>query len=127
MIWAADFGHEQCFCRQNEKIPVSTGITRNAARLVLLVRTAGLEPAPGFPEQILSLLRLPFRHVRSALAQPLLRLAAERADQPLQLLGRGGELFPVDAAQHQRDAEIAPSEIGIGADLDIGITLLQFA
>src|SRR5712671_3429130 len=30
-----------------------------------MVRTAGLEPAPGFPEQILSLLRLPFRHVRS--------------------------------------------------------------
>jgi hypothetical protein len=29
-----------------------------------LVRTAGLEPAPGCPEQILSLLRLPFRHVR---------------------------------------------------------------
>src|SRR5438445_13735207 len=31
----------------------------------VLVRTAGLEPAPGIPEQILSLLRLPFRHVRS--------------------------------------------------------------
>src|SRR5260370_21201053 len=30
-----------------------------------MVRTAGLEPAPGIPEQILSLLRLPFRHVRS--------------------------------------------------------------
>lgn len=35
-------------------------------KLVWLVRTAGLEPAPGFPKQILSLLRLPFRHVRSA-------------------------------------------------------------
>ena len=32
--------------------------------LLSLVRTAGLEPAPGNPEQILSLLRLPFRHVR---------------------------------------------------------------
>src|ERR1700730_3990772 len=30
-----------------------------------MVRTAGLEPAPGIPEQILSLLRLPFRPVSS--------------------------------------------------------------
>ncbi len=30
-----------------------------------LVRTAGLEPARGCPRKILSLLRLPFRHVRS--------------------------------------------------------------
>jgi hypothetical protein len=29
-----------------------------------VVRTAGLEPARGHPQQILSLLRLPFRHVR---------------------------------------------------------------
>jgi hypothetical protein len=29
-----------------------------------MVRTAGLEPAPPFGEQILSLLRIPFRHVR---------------------------------------------------------------
>src|SRR5215467_9294556 len=103
-------------------VPRGCLVVADAARTIALigarlVRTAGLEPAPGFPEQILSLLRLPFRHVRSALAQPLLRLAAERPDQPLQLLSGGGELFPVDAAQHQRDAEIAPSEIGIGADL----------
>jgi hypothetical protein len=32
----------------------------------LLVRTAGLEPAQGFPQGILSPLRLPFRHVRGA-------------------------------------------------------------
>jgi hypothetical protein len=32
--------------------------------LILLVRTAGLEPAQGFPQGILSPLRLPFRHVR---------------------------------------------------------------
>src|SRR5690348_2962078 len=29
-----------------------------------MVRTAGLEPAQGFPQGILSPLRLPFRHVR---------------------------------------------------------------
>jgi hypothetical protein len=29
-----------------------------------LVRTEGLEPSPSVEEQILSLLRLPFRHVR---------------------------------------------------------------
>jgi hypothetical protein len=38
------------------------GLTRNI--LTSLVRTAGLEPAPSGEEQILSLLRLPFRHVR---------------------------------------------------------------
>ena len=32
--------------------------------LINLVRTAGLEPAQGFPQGILSPLRLPFRHVR---------------------------------------------------------------
>ena len=32
--------------------------------LIDLVRTAGLEPAQGFPQGILSPLRLPFRHVR---------------------------------------------------------------
>jgi hypothetical protein len=31
-----------------------------------MVRTAGLEPAQGFPQGILSPLRLPFRHVRDA-------------------------------------------------------------
>src|SRR5262249_46599573 len=50
-----------------------------------LVRTAGLEPARGFPQGILSPLRLPFRHVRvqglvpngvGILAQKLLRRAA---------------------------------------------------
>jgi hypothetical protein len=30
------------------------------------VRTAGLEPAQGYPQGILSPLRLPFRHVRGA-------------------------------------------------------------
>jgi hypothetical protein len=34
-----------------------------------LVRTAGLEPAPPFGEQILSLLRIPFRHVRFLVAE----------------------------------------------------------
>jgi hypothetical protein len=34
--------------------------------LILLVRTAGLEPAQGFPQGILSPLRLPFRHVRES-------------------------------------------------------------
>ena len=36
--------------------------------LIYLVRTAGLEPALPYEKQILSLLRLPFRHVRYALA-----------------------------------------------------------
>ena len=36
--------------------------------LIRLVRTAGLEPALPYEKQILSLLRLPFRHVRYALA-----------------------------------------------------------
>jgi hypothetical protein len=31
-----------------------------------MVRTAGLEPAQGFPQGILSPLRLPFRHVRES-------------------------------------------------------------
>jgi hypothetical protein len=31
-----------------------------------LVRTAGLEPAQGYPQGILSPLRLPFRHVRES-------------------------------------------------------------
>jgi hypothetical protein len=31
---------------------------------LVVVRTAGLEPAQGFPQGILSPLRLPFRHVR---------------------------------------------------------------
>jgi hypothetical protein len=34
--------------------------------VLTLVRTAGLEPAQGFPQGILSPLRLPFRHVREA-------------------------------------------------------------
>ena len=65
-----------------------------------LVRTAGLEPALPFEKQILSLLRLPFRHVRvrSALAQPLLRLASEGTHQGLEFLGRRGEPFPIGAA-----------------------------
>jgi hypothetical protein len=33
-------------------------------RLTYMVRTAGLEPALPYEKQILSLLRLPFRHVR---------------------------------------------------------------
>ena len=33
-----------------------------------MVRTAGLEPALPYEKQILSLLRLPFRHVRYTLA-----------------------------------------------------------
>lgn len=33
-------------------------------RVFLLVRMAGLEPARSHPRQILSLMRLPFRHIR---------------------------------------------------------------
>ena len=68
--------------------------------LKYLVRTAGLEPALPGGKQILSLLRLPFRHVRLPLAEPLLRVAAEGADQRLELIGGIGEPGPVGAAHH---------------------------
>src|SRR5205085_11300466 len=66
-----------------------------------------------------------FRRSDLSFAEPLLRIAAEVADQFLELVGRRGEPLPVGAAQHQRHAEIAAAEIGVGADLDIGKTLLQ--
>src|SRR5689334_7236461 len=56
--------------------------TSRGAPLRNLVRTAGLEPAPSEEEQILSLLRLPFRHVRGrgifAPAQPHGKTAARQ-------------------------------------------------
>jgi hypothetical protein len=52
-----------------------------------MVRTAGLEPALPSGKQILSLLRLPFRHVRRgaslALAEAFLRITSELLDQSL--------------------------------------------
>src|SRR5439155_18205685 len=58
-------------------------------------------------------------------AEALLGIVAEGANQSLELVGGGGEPLPVGAAQHQGHAEIAAAEIGIGADLDIGIAFLQ--
>ena len=72
--------------------PNYTGITndRRAAEtriqatldkhLKFMVRTAGLEPALPYEKQILSLLRLPFRHVRytPATEPDTLRAAATR-------------------------------------------------
>src|SRR5690242_16219188 len=63
---------------------------------------------------------------RSSFAGAVLRIAAEGADQCPQLLGRRFEPGPLGAAQHQRRSEIAAPEIGIGADLDVGVALLQF-
>ena len=61
----------------------------------------------------------------STFAQPFLGLAAESADQFRQLRRRLFEARPLGAAQDQRHPEIAAPEIGIGADLDIRIALLQ--
>src|SRR5262252_9570804 len=62
---------------------------------------------------------------RSTLAEPLLRVAAEAADQVFQLLGRGVEPLPVGAAQYQGHAKIAAAEIRIGTDFEIRIGVLQ--
>src|SRR5271168_1530718 len=59
------------------------------------------------------------------LAEPFLRIAAEMANQSLELFGRSREPLPVGAAQHQGHAEIAAAEVWVGADLDIGIPFLQ--
>ena len=48
-----------------------------------------------------------------------------RADQRFELFGRRGEPAPVGAAQHQGHAEIAAPEIGVGADLEVGMAFLQ--
>src|SRR5271168_3695466 len=53
------------------------------------------------------------------LAEPFLRIAAEMANQSLELFGRSREPLPVGAAQHQGHAEIAAAEVWVGADLDI--------
>ena len=58
-----------------------------------------------------------------ALAEPFLRIAAQTANQCPELVGRCGEPLPHGGAQHQGHAEIAAPEIGIGADLEIGIAL----
>jgi hypothetical protein len=44
---------------------VRIGVMSGRGYVRLLVRTAGLEPARGCPQGILSPLRLPFRHVRA--------------------------------------------------------------
>ena len=49
--------------------------------LILLVRTAGLEPALPYEKQILSLLRLPFRHVRWSIRSS--RRAGQGRSRPL--------------------------------------------
>src|SRR5438105_2819458 len=59
------------------------------------------------------------------LGQPFLRVAAEAADHRLQLGDCGGDPLPVGAAHHQRDAEIAAPEIGVRADFEIAVALLQ--
>src|SRR5690349_13263730 len=87
--------------------------------------------ADGMRSSDLSAARLPVYTVRTAsaiglsFAEPLLRIAAEAADQFFELVGGGGEPVPVGAAQDQRHAEIAAAEIGVRADLDIGIAVLQ--
>src|SRR5438105_4215921 len=47
------------------------------------------------------------------LGHSFLRIAAEAADQPFQLVDGGRDPLPIGAAHHQRDAEIAAPEIGI--------------
>jgi hypothetical protein len=58
--------------------------------LILLVRTAGLEPAQGFPQGILSPLRLPFRHVREGG-----RLYNVREGRELYNVRESGQLYNV--------------------------------
>src|SRR6516164_7917278 len=64
---------------------------------------------------------------RSPLAQPFLWVAAEAADQCFELFGRRREPLPVGAAQYQGHAEIAAAKIGVGADFEIGVAVLQRA
>jgi hypothetical protein len=52
---------EDCALANLEPPRVLHGFGRSWQKVV---RTAGLEPAQGFPQGILSPLRLPFRHVR---------------------------------------------------------------
>ena len=54
-----------------------------------------------------------------------LRDAAEGADQGRQLGDRRRDALGIGAAHDQRGAEIAAPEIGVGADLEIGIAPLQ--
>jgi hypothetical protein len=71
--------------------------------LKLLVRTAGLEPAPGFPGA-------DFKSAASTFsprplgdlffAQALLRIAAEALDQRYELIGGCGKSLAVGAAQY---------------------------
>ena len=82
-----------------------------ATRVHALSLTTLTPAEPGSPRQVPAGLTL---------RRPFLRVAAEVADQRLQLLDRGREPLAVGAAQHQRHAEIAAPEIGVGADLEIG-------
>src|SRR5580700_4149157 len=56
-----------------------------------------------------------------------LRVAAEHSNQLLQLIGRGVDAPAVGAADHQRHAEIGAAEIGVGADFEIAVAVLQRA
>jgi hypothetical protein len=65
--------------------------------LILLVRTAGFEPAQGFPQGILSPLRLPFRHVRES-------------GQPHEVRGCG-QIYDVrEGGQHRESAKAISCE-----------------
>ena len=54
-------GHFRIFCR---KTPDTVGIT--VSGVLNQLRMVGLEPTRGRPRKILSLVRLPFRHIRSS-------------------------------------------------------------
>src|SRR6516162_3209569 len=58
------------------------------------------------------------------LAQSLLWVTAESADQRVALLDRGGKPYFLGATQHQGHTEIAAPKIGVGADLEIGVARL---
>ena len=61
---------------------------------------------------------------RLGLAQSHLWVTAKSADQRVELFDRGGKPYLLGAAQHQGYAELAAPELGIGADLEIGVTHL---
>ena len=68
--------------------------------LILLVRTAGLEPAQGFPQGILSPLRLPFRHVRENGQLHEVRGCGQLYD-----VREGGQLYKVRERDHPRSRQ----------------------
>jgi hypothetical protein len=74
----------------------------------MLVRTAGLEPAQGFPQGILSPLRLPFRHVREGGQLYDVRVSGQlhevRGCGQLYDVREGGQLYKsVKAIGHEAD------------------------